>query len=52
MNPQEALNNLYTIARKAPLSADDHDQVRKLAETILEALPKEEVEEVKETKKK
>jgi len=55
IKPTDALQNLYAIARQAPLSADGHEQARKLATTILEALPKEtetEPEVSKETKKK
>jgi hypothetical protein len=42
MTTEQALQNLYTAARLAPLKADDHELVRKCAEAIAEALkPKE-----------
>jgi hypothetical protein len=42
MSTEQALQNLYTAARLAPLPADQHDLLRKCAEQIAEALkPKE-----------
>jgi hypothetical protein len=42
MTTEQALQNLYTASRLAPLKADDHDLLRKCAEQIAEALkPKE-----------
>jgi len=42
MTNEQALQNIYTAARLAPLKADDHDLLRKCAEQIAEALkPKE-----------
>jgi hypothetical protein len=42
MDPIQYLNALYNAARLAPLSANDHELVKKAAESILEALkPKE-----------
>ena len=41
MTTEQALNNLYAAARRAALSADEHDIVRKSAELILEALKPE-----------
>ena len=39
---EQALQNLYTAARLAPLKADEHDLIRKCAEQLAEALkPKE-----------
>ena len=38
MNNEQALNTLYAASRRAPLSADDHDVVRKAAEKLVEAL--------------
>jgi len=44
MTTEQALNNLYAAARLAPLSADQHDIVRKSAEAIAELIkPKAEV---------
>lgn len=40
MNTEQALNNLYTAARLAPLPAEQHEIVRKSAEMIVEALKK------------
>jgi hypothetical protein len=43
MNTEQALNNLYQAARLAPLSAEQHEIIRKSAEVLVEALkPKEE----------
>ena len=43
MNTEQALNNLYNAARLAPLSAEQHEILRKSAEVLVEALkPKEE----------
>jgi hypothetical protein len=55
--PVDALQALYAIARQAPLSADGHDQARKLAEIVIEVLEKEQKPEQapevsKETKEK
>jgi hypothetical protein len=42
MSTEQALQNLYTAARLAPLPADQHDLLRKCAEQLAEALkPKE-----------
>jgi hypothetical protein len=42
MDPIQYLNALYNAARLAPLPANDHELVKKAAESILEALkPKE-----------
>ena len=38
ITPEQALNNLYIAARKSPLTADEHDIVRKSAEVLLESL--------------
>lgn len=38
MTNEQALNTLYAASRRAPLSADDHDVVRKAAEKLVEAL--------------
>jgi len=38
MNNEQALNTLYAASRRAPLSADDHDAIRKAAEQLVEAL--------------
>ena len=39
---EQALNNLYAAARVAPLTAEQHELIRKSAETVLEAIkPKE-----------
>lgn len=38
MTNEQALNTLYAATRRAPLSADDHDLVRKAAEQLVEAL--------------
>ena len=43
MTTEQALNNLYAASRRALLSADEHELLRKSAELILEALkPKDE----------
>jgi len=43
MNTEQALNNLYTAARSAMLTAEQHEIIRKSAEVLVEALkPKEE----------
>ena len=43
MTTEQALNNLYAAARLAPLTAEQHDIIRKSAEVLVEALkPKEE----------
>jgi len=43
MNTEQALNNIYTAARLAPLTAEQHEIIRKSAEVLVEALkPKEE----------
>jgi hypothetical protein len=43
MTTEQALNNLYTAARLAPLTAEQHDIIRKSAEVLVEALkPKDE----------
>jgi len=43
MNTETALNNIYTAARLAPLTAEQHEIIRKSAEVLVEALkPKEE----------
>ena len=40
---EQALNNLYAAARMAPLTAEQHDLIRKSVEILAEALkPKEE----------
>jgi hypothetical protein len=42
MTNEQALQNLYTGSRQAPLKADEHDLLRKCAEQLAEALkPKE-----------
>ena len=42
MTNEQALNNLYTAARLAPLRAEEHELLRKCAEQLAEALkPKE-----------
>ena len=42
MTNEQALNNLFTAARLAPLRAEEHELLRKCAEQIAEALkPKE-----------
>lgn len=38
MTNEQALNTLYAATRRAPLSADDHDIIRKAAEQLVEAL--------------
>jgi hypothetical protein len=46
MTTLEKLNQLYAATRLAPLTADQHDAVRKLASEIAEELkPKEDAEE-------
>jgi hypothetical protein len=43
MNTETALNNIYNAARLAPLTAEQHEIIRKSAEVLVEALkPKEE----------
>jgi hypothetical protein len=43
MTTEQALNNLYAASRRAPLTADEHEILRKSAELVLEALkPKDE----------
>ena len=43
MTTETALNNIYNAARLAPLTAEQHDIIRKSAEVLVEALkPKEE----------
>ncbi len=40
---EQALNNLYSAARMAPLNAEQHDLIKKCAEQVAEAIkPKEE----------
>lgn len=42
MTVEQALQNLYTASRLAPLRADEHELLRKCAEQLAEALkPKE-----------
>ena len=42
MTNEQALQNLFTASRLAPLRAEDHELLRKCAEQIAEALkPKE-----------
>jgi hypothetical protein len=42
MTNEQALQNLFTAARLAPLRAEEHELLRKCAEQIAEALkPKE-----------
>ena len=42
MTNEQALNNLFTGARLAPLRAEEHELLRKCAEQLAEALkPKE-----------
>jgi hypothetical protein len=42
MNTEQALNNLYTAARSAMLTAEQHEIIRKSVEGLVEALkPKE-----------
>ena len=38
MTNEQALQNLFTAARLAPLRADEHELLRKCAEQIAEAL--------------
>jgi hypothetical protein len=38
MTSLEKLNQLYAAARLAPLTADQHDAIRKLASELAEAL--------------
>ena len=38
MNTETALNNIYTAARLAPLTAEQHEIIRKSAEVLVEAL--------------
>ena len=43
MNTEQAINNIYTAARLAPLTAEQHEIIRKSVEVLVEALkPKEE----------
>lgn len=43
MTTETALNNIYNAARLAPLTAEQHEIIRKSAEVLVEALkPKEE----------
>ena len=43
MTSEQALNNLYSAARMAPLNAEQHDLIKKCAEQVAEAIkPKEE----------
>ena len=42
MTNEQYLEMLYAASRRAPLTADDHENVRKAAEALLEAIkPKE-----------
>jgi hypothetical protein len=42
MTTIQALNNLYNASRRAPLSAEEHEILKKSAEVLLEAIkPKE-----------
>ena len=42
MTTEQALNNLYAASRRAPLTAEEHEILRKSAELLLEAIkPKE-----------
>lgn len=38
MTTIQALNNLYNASRRAPLSAEEHEILKKSAELILEAI--------------
>jgi hypothetical protein len=38
MSTETALNNIYNAARLAPLTAEQHDIIRKSAEVLVEAL--------------
>jgi hypothetical protein len=38
MNTEQALNNLYAAARLAPLTAEQHELIRKSGEALAEAL--------------
>jgi hypothetical protein len=43
MTTEQALNNLYAASRRAHLSAEEHEILRKSAELLLEAIkPKDE----------
>jgi hypothetical protein len=43
ITPEQALNNLYAATRMAPLPADQHELLRKSAETLADLIkPKEE----------
>ena len=43
MTTEQALNNLYAASRRAPLTAEEHEILRKSAELLLEAIkPKDE----------
>lgn len=43
MTTEQALNNLYASARLAPLTAEQHEILRKSVEVLVDALkPKEE----------
>lgn len=45
MTPEQALSILYQAARRAMLSADDHELVRQSAELLMKALTNEENKE-------
>ena len=38
MSPEQAVNTLYALTRRAPLSANDHDVARECALILLEEL--------------
>ena len=38
MTTIQALNNLYNASRRAPLSAEEHEILKKSAEVLLEAI--------------
>ena len=38
MTTEQALNNLYNAARRAPLNAEQHELIRNCAEQLAEAL--------------
>ena len=38
MPPIQALNNLYNASRRAPLTAEEHELLKKSAEVLLEAI--------------
>jgi hypothetical protein len=48
MTNLEKLNQLYAAARLAPLTADQHDAVRKLASELAEALEPKPAADVEE----